>query len=501
MREMGRLLYNARKVTTITKMEDLIDPTHYMETVKAVKFTCGYDSETSKYTIPSLATKLGNTLVKISKLLKAQGLISNDNELVKKATEFLDVHQEKWNELISATALRNIREAKWNVPTLMPFTEDIQKLHKHLNVVQNKWYNTLSECPSTKAWTELAKICLVQIILFNRRREGEVASMPLSAFLSRDTSDPHEDIDWALSEVEKKLCRYFSRIVTRGKRGRPVPILLTQEMLSSLELLIKQRETCGVLKDNIYMFARPEAMTHFRGSDCLRVFATACGAKCSKSLTSTRLRKHAATLSTVLNMTDTQMDQLANFLGHDIRIHREFYRLPEKTLQLAKISKVLMALEQGRLAEFHGKNLDEVQIDPDEKILDTDEEDETQEEANTSTNFDGQSAKEAIPPPEKNETVPLPSRKRKPPSSDEEVPSSSKGIAPVKRRIPWNPTEVQAVERCMHHFITSCTVPAKNDCEKCLKAEPVALKSRSWQNIKFYIYNRITANKRKFQQK
>ena len=70
------------------------------------------------------------------------------------------------------------------------------------------------------------------------------------------------------------------------------------------------------------------------------------------------------TLSTVLNMTDTEMDQLANFLGHDIRIHREFYRLPEKTLQLAKISKVLMALEQGRLSEFQGKNLDEISIDP-----------------------------------------------------------------------------------------------------------------------------------------
>lgn len=82
-------------------------------------------------------------------------------------------------------------------------------------------------------------------------------------------------------------------------------------------------------------------------------------------MTSTRLRKHAATLSTVLNMTDTQMDQLANFLGHDIRIHRQFYRLPEKTLQLAKISKVLMALEKGKLAEFHSKNLDEIDIDPD----------------------------------------------------------------------------------------------------------------------------------------
>lgn len=63
-------------------------------------------------------------------------------------------------------------------------------------------------------------------------------------------------------------------------------------------------------------------------------------------------------------MTDTEMDQLANFLGHDIRIHHEIYRLPDKTLQFAKISKVLMALEQGRLVDFHGKSLDEIKIDP-----------------------------------------------------------------------------------------------------------------------------------------
>ena len=365
MREMGRLIYNAKKVTNLKKMEDLINPKNYMDTIKAVKKTCGYDTETNKFLIPSLATKLGNALVKVSKLLKAQGLITNNKELTKNATEFLDVHGEKWNEMISATALRNIREAKWNVPTLMPFTEDVQKMHIHLSQVQDDCFSSLSECPSTKSWIELAKVCLTQIILFNRRREGEVASMPLSAFLSRDISDPHEDVDWALSEVEKKLCRHFSRIIIRGKRGRPVPILLTPKMLCALELLVKQREACGVLKDNFYMFSRPEAMTHFRGSDCIRGFAKVCGAKCPKSLTSTRLRKHAATLSTVLNMTDTEMDQLANFLGHDIRIHREYYRLPEKTLQLAKISKLLMALEQGRLAEFHGKNLDQIGIEPD----------------------------------------------------------------------------------------------------------------------------------------
>lgn len=76
-----------------------------------------------------------------------------------------------------------------------------------------------------------------------------------------------------------------------------------------------------------------------------------------------------ATLSRVLNLNDTEQDLLADFLGHDIRVHRKFYRLPEGTLQLAKISKVLMACEQGRLAEFKGKSLDQISISPKGKKL------------------------------------------------------------------------------------------------------------------------------------
>lgn len=74
--------------------------------------------------------------------------------------------------------------------------------------------------------------------------------------------------------------------------------------------------------------------------------------------------------------------------------------------------------------------------------------------------------------------------------------SSLTGKAPQKRT-PWQPAEVRAVERQMNQFIRSCTVPSKRDCEKCLRAEPEALRKRDWKNLKFYIYNRITALKRK----
>ena len=79
-----------------------------------------------------------------------------------------------------------------------------------------------------------------------------------------------------------------------------------------------------------------------------------------ETLSSTKLRRQVATLTRVLNRNDTEQDLLADFLGHDIRVHRKFYRLPEGTLQLAKISKVLMACEQGRMSEFKGKSLDQI---------------------------------------------------------------------------------------------------------------------------------------------
>ncbi|KAK7884429.1 hypothetical protein WMY93_027552 [Mugilogobius chulae] len=193
--------------------------------------------------------------------------------------------------------------------------------------------------------------------------------MPLSAYMSPHSQDALEDLGDALSDLEKKLCQHFRRLEIAGKRGRKVPVLLTPTMQEALDLLVSKREMCGVVPGNKYLFARPQACSYFRGSDCLRHFAKMCGAKNPESLTSTKLRKQTATLSQVLNLSNTELDQLADFLGHDVRVHRQFYRLPEGTLQLAKVSKILMALEQGRMAEFKGKGLDDITIDPEGLVL------------------------------------------------------------------------------------------------------------------------------------
>lgn len=51
--------------------------------------------------------------------------------------------------------------------------------------------------------------------------------------------------------------------------------------------------------------------------------------------------KHKATLSQILNLKDSELDTLANYLGHDIRTHRQYYRLPEESLQVAKMYTIV----------------------------------------------------------------------------------------------------------------------------------------------------------------
>lgn len=364
MREMARLVVQGQKDGNLKNVCDFFIPTNFPHVITAVRNVAGIDEERGTYKTPSLALKSGHNLKKMANIVEYEAMMTGNENMVNNARVFKQLADTKWSECVSSQALRNLHEAKWNVPQLLPFADDIRKMHDYLDCQRSEQQIKLQEQPNKKNWSELAKTTLCEVIIFNRRREGEVSKMTLNAFTLRDNASSNPEVELALSELEKKLCKHFERIEIRGKRGRKVPILLTPNMLSSMELLVKTRKNCEVLDENPYMFSRPQALSYFRGSDVIRYIAQRCEAINPVALSSTKLRKHVATMSKVLNLKENEMDDLANFLGHDIRVHREYYRLPEGTLQLAKISKVLMALERGQLCKFKGKSLDEIDIDP-----------------------------------------------------------------------------------------------------------------------------------------
>ncbi|XP_071357180.1 uncharacterized protein [Trachinotus anak] len=344
----------------------------------------------------------------------------------------------------------------------------------------------LKLCPSANNYATLAKVTLAQLIIFNRRREREVSRMELATFKARKKSEINKDMAACLTPLENKMCDFFPGLENRGKRGRGVPVLLKPSMVSAMELLADTREMCGVSKENIYMFAKPGALSAYRGGECIQKFARESGAKHPEVLTSTILRKHIATMSQVLNLQENEADQLTDFLGHDVHVHRQYYRLPQGTLQLAKMSKVLLAVEKGTLSQYKGQSLDNIELDPEEKIDCSQYQDMSSDEDESVDSTTEGTVEDSHEAPETTSS---------PPTISFSAPLSQDNRGNFKHK--WEDSEVCAVERYMMRLIHTCKVPQKIDCIRCINAEPCALKDRNWTGVKIYVRNRITALKRK----
>jgi len=117
---------------------------------------------------------------------------------------------------------------------------------------------------------------------------------------------------------------------------------------------------------NNFVFAKPQSDFHIRGCDVMRRYASQCGAKVPEALRGTELRKHIATVSQVLNLKENELDLLAQFMGHDVRVHREYYTLPNDILQTAKVAKLLVAIESGQQERLTGQSLDDIDINVNE---------------------------------------------------------------------------------------------------------------------------------------
>jgi len=363
MRELGRLLKKVKEIdANVSSLIDIIKPSQFNNVISAVRAITGFDTQTETYAIPSLGVKLGAALKKCAKIVKADAMKERNDCLQNQAVDFDELCNMEWTDEISAVARKNLDDRKYSKPAMIPLVEDIVKLQNYLKEKATNCMKALDKQPSTDIWYELSKTVLCQIILFNRRRSGEASRIKTSNYVDMG-KEYNEDVHNALSKLEQALCNFLHRFVIRGKRDRKVPVLLTKDMKTAVDCLLKYRNKVDVLPENSYLFAIPNSENCSRASDCLRKFAQDCGAKYPTTITSTRLRKHIAILSQLFCLKDNELDILAKFMGHDIRIHREFYRLPEDILQMAKVGKVLLGMEQGKIKDMKGKSLDEMNID------------------------------------------------------------------------------------------------------------------------------------------
>jgi hypothetical protein len=64
----------------------------------------------------------------------------------------------------------------------------------------------------------------------------------------------------------------------------------------------------------------------------------------------------------IADLSAGELKWLANHMGHDLNIHESVYRIHDSTIELAKISRLLMAVDSGVVNEFAGKRLDQINL-------------------------------------------------------------------------------------------------------------------------------------------
>lgn len=357
MRELGRLVVAAKEIDkTITCLEDLCHVSKFQLVLKAVKRLSQYSPSKNVFKKASTAVKIGFSLKGVTDVLIGQTLENDDDIAEKNAKKFKELLEQKWKDSVSANAHKTIEENKWNKDDCIPLTKDVMILQEHLRKVEEEAKMKLLNGVNLSAYKDLNESLLAQVIVFNRRREGEASRLTLETYRNADRSSVNKDIFETLTPLEKELSKTLTRIEIRGKRGRKVPILLPDRTKVSIDFLIEKRKEAGVPDQNPFVFARPSVMTNIRGCDCLRRFAEESRAENPELLRSTKLRKQVATLCQLLNLDQQELEQVARYMGHDIRVHHDFYRQTDKTLQLSKISKLLFAVEKGT-DTIKGQNL------------------------------------------------------------------------------------------------------------------------------------------------
>lgn len=111
-------------------------------------------------------------------------------------------------------------------------------------------------------------------------------------------------------------------------------------------------QTCTVTSEDQMLFIR-----RFKG-----------GANHPGPLFSTKLGKHMTTMSKVLNLKDSEMDDLVDFLCHDIRVHRHYYRLKGR-YSWWRLVRCWQRWNEGSCPTSKVKNLDEISKDPQGKAV------------------------------------------------------------------------------------------------------------------------------------
>lgn len=324
----------------IKKFEDMFDPQKYDEVVTSINKMAGLNEDTGQYKAPATAANIGTYLKKISLYLISDMIKQKNQKKLQDVREFLQLLEDSLTYDIYKTVTENQLDIKRNKIINLPTIDDISLLRDHLNKMIKLNFEKLRKQFSRLVWKELSGALLIALLLFNRRRAGEIERSKIQDFQQYEAVNVNDEM---ACDLEGDHFENYVRFLIRGKRGRDVPVLVDKYKLKCVQLVLKYRELAGTPKTNPYVFGIPgkDNVQHLDANKLMVNYANNCGAKYPQRLRGTQLRKHFATKCGTMNLKESDLKDVADYMGHHEKIHLEHYRMPNATRDIVRMSRIL----------------------------------------------------------------------------------------------------------------------------------------------------------------
>ncbi|XP_029967431.1 M-phase phosphoprotein 8 isoform X1 [Salarias fasciatus] len=349
MRELGRFVLAVNDIDKSVKyLHEICLPSKFGLAVEGVKRLSGFDPGSSTFKTISLVSKLGYSLKRAAEIAFGESRMTEDGETETQVKRFIQLLDTKWNGCFSQNAhssppKQDVKKVEVDKSTV---TEDLIKLYMFIMGEEDDARRELKESPSLSTWKKLSEATLADVCLFNRGRVGNIGRLLSKTYVHKKSGGAFllsADQVRKSSKLELELGSSFTRLELEGQYGRNMLVLLSKGMVSSIDLLVENRERAGVSNTNPYLFARTEGPSFIRALDCFRRAAMECGVKNPEALLSSALREQIACCWQLLSLNEAELDQVAGLVG---RSSQECYMLSKRPSLLEEVSKQLLKMDR-----------------------------------------------------------------------------------------------------------------------------------------------------------
>lgn len=368
LRLAGRLLSTLKSINQdISDFASLYKPRYYDNVIQAIRTIGRFDPVKKYYGSPS-TSKAAVTLVRaVGVKLVAEYIKKEDLESQSRTENFNKVFDSGVTSAVSKGVYRTQSKMKRDKREKLPSTEDIKLLAMYISKQLKVATLELSRKYTYASYLNVARMTIASLIVFNRRRTGETQNILTTDY---DRREYIED-KWIekLSAADKKMAKLYSRMQIRGKLGRTVPCLIKPNVDKAIKLLLRHRKNANITDDNEFLFGLPKTATNrirrVNACNVLRKISVLCGAKEPETLRGTKMRKHVASMCISLELTETAVADVAEYLGHHDKVHYKYYRKMPIARDIVNMSKLLQTAQGDDEDDDGEESDDEDQDDPD----------------------------------------------------------------------------------------------------------------------------------------